>query len=181
MTSRIALLAAAVAIAPAARAADGAAKKPASHQKASAVFLRADELKWGEAPPDLPRGGQVAVLHGDPSKHAPFAIRLKAPDGYKIAPHWHSQDEQLTIISGTLTLHMGDTMATEAHDLDAGSYHFLPGKMHHSAEAKGETVVQISGMGPFDIHYLNPADNPRNATAAGGGEAAQPKAAGRRP
>ena len=61
---------------------------------------------------------------------------------------------------------MGDTMDAPAHDLAAGAYHFLPGKMHHAAEAKGETVVQIHGMGPFDIHYLNPADNPKKSAAA---------------
>jgi hypothetical protein len=44
--------------------------------------------------------------------------------------------------------------------------HFLPGKMHHAAQAKGEVVLELHGMGPFDIHYLNPADDPRKATAA---------------
>jgi hypothetical protein len=29
-----------------------------------------------------------------------------------------------------------------------------------AAEAKGETVPQLHGIGPFDIHYLNPADDP---------------------
>ncbi len=50
--------------------------------------------------------------------------------------------------------------------------------MHHAAEAKGETVIQINGTGPFDIHYLNPADDPRSAAA---GEKPARKAAGRRP
>ncbi len=164
-------------LAPAARAGD-ATKKAAHDAKAS--FLKADELQWGDAPPSLPSGGKLAVLHGDPSKKAPFAIRLKAPDGYKIPPHWHSQDEQLTVLSGTLVLHMGDTMDAAAHDLDAGSYHYLPGKMHHAAEAKGETVVQINGMGPFDIHYLNPADDPQKAAAGAKGDEPR-QAAGRRP
>ncbi len=87
-------------------------------------------------------------------------------DGYKIPPHWHSMDENLTVLSGTLVLHMGDTMDAPAHNLDAGAYHFLPGKMHHAAEAKGETVLELHGTGPFDIHYLNPADDPSKAAAA---------------
>ena len=178
MKTLLAVLVAMLALAPAARAAEAA--KKSSAKKPAATFVKADEIQWGEAPPDLPRGGQIAVLHGDPSKRAPFALRLKAPDGYTIAPHWHSQDEQLTIVSGTLTLHMGDTLDAPAHALDAGSFHFLPGKMHHAAEAKGETVVQINGMGPFDIHYLNPADNPRSASAAAKGDQT-PRAAGRRP
>ena len=177
MKALIAAVVTLLVLAPVARG-DDAAKKSNAKQRA-ATFMNADEIQWGQAPPDLPQGGQIAVLYGDPSKKAPFAIRLKAPDGYKIPPHWHSQDEQLTVIDGTLMLHMGDTMDAPAHALDAGSFHFLPGKMHHAAEAKGETVVQINGKGPFDIHYLNPADNPRNASAAGKGE--QEKRAGRRP
>jgi mannose-6-phosphate isomerase-like protein (cupin superfamily) len=145
--------------------ADDAAKSKGKAGMGAAVTINTKDIKWGEAPPDLPKGAQLAVLHGDPSKSGLFTMRLKMPDGYKIAPHWHTQDEQLTIVSGTLVLHMGDTMNSEAHGLDAGAYHFLPSKMHHAAEAKGETVVQIHGMGPFDIHYLNPADNPNPKAA----------------
>jgi len=136
------------------------AKKPKVAAKPEAVMINAKDIKWGDAPPDIPKGAQMTVLYGDPTKKGQYAVRLKAPDGYKIPPHWHTQDEQLTILQGTLVLHMGDTMTSDAHDLDAGAFHFLPGKMHHGAETKGETVVQIQGAGPFDIHYLNAADNP---------------------
>src|SRR4051812_24499761 len=134
--------------------------------KGDATTVNPAELKWGPAPPDIPKGGEMAVLHGDPSKKAPFTLRLKMPAGYKIPPHWHSNDEQLTILSGTLILHMGDTMDAPATNLTGGGFHFLPAKMHHAAEAKGETIVQLDGLGPFDIHYLNPADNPNPAAAA---------------
>src|SRR4029077_12639968 len=120
----------------------GAAKAP--------VFVNAADVKWGDAPPDLPKGAQLAVLHGDPSKNAPFTLRLKMPAGYKIPPHWHTKDEHLTIMAGTLILHMGDTRDAAATDLTGGGFHFLPGKMHHAAEAKGETIVQLDGLGPFD-------------------------------
>ena len=140
-----------------------AKKKPAMKQEA--VFITAKDVKWGEAPPDLPKGAQIAVLMGNPMKAGPYTIRLKAPDGYKIPPHWHTQDETLTIIGGTLNLMMGDHM-TNPHTLDVGAFHFLPGKMHHGAQAKGETIVQVSGMGPFDIHYINPADNPNPKAAS---------------
>jgi quercetin dioxygenase-like cupin family protein len=139
--------------------------RAADKAKAEAITINPSDLKWGDAPPDLPRGAKLAVLHGDPSKNAVFTLRLKLPSGYKIPPHWHTKDEQLTVLSGTFLLHMGDTMDAPAHELGPGAYHFLPGKMHHAAEAKGDTVLQLDGMGPFDIHYLNPADNP-NKTAA---------------
>lgn len=136
--------------------------------KTEAVFVNAAELQWGPAPPELPKGAQVAVLHGDPFKPGMFVMRLKVPAGYQIPPHWHTQHEQLTILSGTLILHMGDTMKAEPHELGPQAFHFLPGGMHHAAEAKGgEVVVQIAGVGPFDIHYVNAADNPaRNPKSA---------------
>jgi len=49
--------------------------------------------------------------------------------------------------------------------LQTGAYHFLPGKMHHAAETKGETILQLHGTGPFDIHYLDPADNPNKSAS----------------
>ena len=130
-----------------------------------ATFLNGPDMKWMAAPPELPKGAQVAVLHGDPTRPGTFVMRLKVPDGYKIAPHWHTQDEQLTIIEGTMMLRMGDSAKSEPHALEPGGFHYLPGSMHHSAEFRGPTVVQIDGHGPFDIHYLNPADRPNPQAA----------------
>lgn len=131
--------------------------------KTEPISINPSDIKWGDVPPDLPKGAQMAVLHGDPGKKAPFTLRLKMPSGYKIPPHWHTRDEQLTILSGNFVLHMGDTMDAPAHSLEPGAYHFLPGKAHHAAEVKGETILQLDGTGPFDIHYLNPADNPNKS------------------
>src|SRR5689334_18700435 len=91
--------------------------------KPESVTVNAADLKWADAPPDLPKGAQVAVLYGDPMKKGPFTLRLKMPAGYKIPPHWHTQDENLTILAGTLVLHMGDTMDAPAHDLAEGAFH----------------------------------------------------------
>jgi hypothetical protein len=135
-------------------------------EKPEAVTIKPEEMKWGPVGPNLPSGAQVAVLRGDPSKAGVFTMRFKMPDGYKIAPHWHSKDEELTVLSGNFLLSMGDKFdAATAHSLAVAAYHYLPGKMHHAAAAKGETVLEIHGMGPFDIHYLNPADDPSKAPA----------------
>jgi ChrR-like protein with cupin domain len=134
--------------------------------KEEAVLISPQDVKWGPPPPVLAKGAQLAVLHGDPSKKGPFAMRLKMPDGYKIPPHWHTNDEELTILSGTFLLSMGDKAGENVHTLEVGAYHFLPGKMHHAAAAKGEVVVEIHGPGPFDIHYLNPADDPSKKSAS---------------
>jgi len=120
------------------------------------VFVNMEQVKWGDAPPSLPKGAKLAVLQGDPSKPGPFTLRLLAPKNYRIAPHWHSQTENLTIISGTLYLGMGDKVdAKSAHALKAGGYHHLPAKQHHYAFTKAPTIVQVSGEGPFDINYLD--------------------------
>ena len=136
-------------------------------QQSAAAPTTPPELKWGPAPPVFEPGAQLAVLQGDPSKAGEeFTVRLRMPNGYKIAPHWHSNDEELTVLSGTFVLAMGDKAGENVHAMEAGAYHFLPGKMHHSAEAKGETLIEIHGIGPFDLHYLNPADDPSKTTAA---------------
>ena len=158
MTTSTPWIAAAVFALASAAAADDMTTKP--------VSVNAKDLKWSAAPPDFAKGMKMTVLYGDPTKPALFAARLQMPDGFAIAPHWHSQDEQLTVLSGTLVLHMGDTMKADPHTLEAGGFHFLPAKMHHAAETKGETIVQLQGMGPFDIHYLNPADNPNPKAAS---------------
>lgn len=125
------------------------------------VFVNAKQIKWGDAPPNLPPGAKLAVLYGDPGKAEPYTIRLMLPADYHIAPHWHTLPEQLTIISGAFYIGMGDkaNMAT-AHALLPGGFHFLPSKAHHFAATKVPTVVQVNGIGPFDINYLNPADDP---------------------
>jgi hypothetical protein len=129
------------------------------------VLINPGSIKWGDAPPSLPKGAKIAVLYGDPSKSGPFCMRLKVPAGYKIPAHWHSQAEALTVISGTFYLGMGDKMETAAtHPLMAGGFHYLPAKEHHFAISKGASIVQVNGEGPFDITYINAADDPQKNT-----------------
>ena len=129
------------------------------------VVINPGSIKWGDAPPSLPKGAKLAVLYGDPSKAGLFCIRLMAPAGYKIPPHWHSQAEALTVISGTFYLGMGDKMdATAAQPLKAGGFHYLPPKEHHFAFSNASSVVQLNGEGPFDITYINAADDPQKTT-----------------
>jgi quercetin dioxygenase-like cupin family protein len=129
------------------------------------TFINVKDTKWGDAPPTLPKGAKLAVLAGDPGKPVSFTMRLMMPANYNIPPHWHSQDENLTVVSGALYLGMGDkTEKPKARALTAGGFHFLPGKAHHYAFTKAATVVQIHGTGPFDINYLDPADDPLKKT-----------------
>ena len=91
-------------------------------------------------------------------------MRLKAPDGYKVAPHTHPTTERLTIISGTLHLGTGDKLdEVAAREMAPGSFAVLPTGMKHFAWTTGESIVQIQSEGPFKIKYVNPTDDPRNA------------------
>ena len=136
---------------------------------ADAMIMNKEDMKWGDAPPSLPKGAKLAVLYGDPGKPGQFTLRLQMPAGYKIAPHWHSQDENLTLISGTMYLGTGEKMDRKmAHALKPGAYHFLPAKTNHYAyTGKGTAVIQVSGEGPFDINWINPADDPMKMGAKG--------------
>lgn len=140
------------------------------------IYMNNADIKWGAAPPVFNKGAKMAVLSGDPGKDGPFVARLMLPANYKIAPHWHSKDEDLTVISGTMYLAEGDKLETQhAHALKGGAYHHLPAKTHHYAYSKGAAVVQINGQGPFDIVYVNPADDPSKAGAAPAAPAAAKK------
>jgi len=45
-------------------------------------------------------------------------------------------------------------------ELPVGGYALLPAEMRHYAMAKTEATVQVHGMGPFKLTYVNPADDP---------------------
>ena len=126
------------------------------------VVVQARDLKWMPAPPSLPPGAQVAVLEGDPMKSGPFTIRLRFPAGYRIPAHSHSAVERLTILSGNFMVTMGERDdPARTTTLTTGGFTVLPAGMVHHARANGATEVQLSSMGPFDIRYGNPADDPR--------------------
>jgi hypothetical protein len=131
------------------------------------VAITAAEVKWGAPPPTLAKGAMFAVVSGDPGKAGPFTIRLKLPAGYKIAPHWHPTDENVTVLSGTFALGMGEKFAAAAlKSLPAGGYGLLPAEMRHFAMAKTAAIVQVHGTGPFVLNYVNPADDPSKAPPA---------------
>jgi hypothetical protein len=72
--------------------------------------------------------------------------------------------EHVTVVSGTFNLGMGDKFDDKAGQaMPAGTFGFLPPMMKHFAWATGETVIQLHGMGPWEIVYVNPADDPRGA------------------
>jgi ChrR Cupin-like domain len=121
-----------------------------------------DQIQYGPAPAFVPPGAQLAVLEGNPmGTMGDYTVRLKMPDGYKVAPHWHPKRENVTVISGTLKVGMGDKFDEgKMMSFPAPSFAYLDPSMHHYAMASGETVVQIHGMAPLKFNYIDPNDDP---------------------
>lgn len=129
------------------------------------TILGPNEVKWSPGPPSIPPGAQAAVLYGDPGKEGLFALRLKLPKGYRLAPHTHPKPEIVTVISGTFRLGMGETAdQSKAQPLGAGSFFAMPPGMAHFAFTDEDTVIQLNATGPWSLTYVNPNDDPRKKT-----------------
>jgi quercetin dioxygenase-like cupin family protein len=126
------------------------------------VAIPADEVTFNPGPPTLPPGAEIAVLLGSPAEEGPFVIRLKFPAGYEVPPHLHPKEEHVTVISGAFGMSTG-----KMHDramaplLPEGSFVRIPAGEAHFAWTDRETVVQLNGMGPFGVEYVNAEDDPR--------------------
>jgi hypothetical protein len=120
-----------------------------------------ETIPWGPPPPFIAPGAQLAVIEGNPgAPSGDYTVRLKMPDGYRIAPHWHPLRENVTVISGTFKVGMGDTFDKDKMaSFPAGSFAFLDPDMHHYAMAAGEVIVQVHGNAPLQFNYVNPGDD----------------------
>ena len=120
------------------------------------IIVTPDSVKWMPGTGQIPATVGVAVLAGDPSNPGTFTMRLNIPDGTKFGVHYHDDTERLTVISGTFMAGLGTTFdETKMTALPAGSYCVLPAGVRHYAMAKGPTVVQLSGNGPFGMKTDN--------------------------
>lgn len=119
------------------------------------------DLKWADVP-SLPPGAKLSVIQGPLSEAKPFTMRLKFPAGYQIPAHSHTAIEHVTVISGTFNLGMGDKLDQKAtRALGPGSVAIMQPGTRHFAWTGEETVIQVHGVGPWTITYVNPEDDPR--------------------
>ncbi len=132
------------------------------------AVMQPDALKWGAAPPALPPGSEVAVLAGDPGADGSYVVRVRMPANYTVPPHTHPTDENVTVISGALHFAMGATLdKSKGEAVQPGGFFRAAKGMQHYAWSTEPTVIQIHGMGPFAIDYVNPADDPRTTATTG--------------
>ncbi len=126
------------------------------------ILYQSDKIEWQDAPASLESGAEVAILEGNPSESGVFTMRIKMPDEFYISPHSHPGVERVTVISGLFRLGSGEELDQTATELmEPGSYTSMPPGMTHYAIAEGETVIQLTSVGPWDVNYVNPADDPR--------------------
>ena len=138
---------------------------PGGAHAADALLVTPDQMKW--APVDVIPGGQLAVVSGNPAKNEPFVLEVRWPEGSKIGPHWHTQTERITILSGTGAIGMGDSLDLQrGTPMPAGAYGEMPGKMHHWFVARTALVMLIEGDGPFDVNFVRPEDDPTKKAAS---------------
>lgn len=132
---------------------------------AHAIVVHAPGIVWSDGPPSLPPGARFALLEGDPSKAVPLTFRLQFPPNYRIPPHFHSVVEHVTVLAGTLNVGMGEKADYKTGvALSAGSFAAMPEKMVHFAWTGPEGVTfQLHSVGPWDITYVDPKDDPRGA------------------
>jgi hypothetical protein len=127
------------------------------------VIVTPGQAAWQAGQPPLPPGAQVSVMDGDPAKAgAAYSIALKMPNGYRIPPHWHPMDASVVVVQGALVMGLGDKFdQSRGHEMKAGAFMRMSKGVRHYEWTKGETIVYISGLGPLDTIYVNPADNPK--------------------
>jgi anti-sigma factor ChrR (cupin superfamily) len=125
------------------------------------TFATAKDLKWNDTPA-LP-GAKLAVIEGPLNEAKPFILRLKFPANYKIPAHFHSAIEHVTVISGEFFMGVGEKFEEgKGTALKAGDVGILQAKTPHYAYTKQAAEVQVHGVGPWTLTFVNPKDDPRN-------------------
>jgi anti-sigma factor ChrR (cupin superfamily) len=125
------------------------------------TMLTPDAIQWKDAP-GLPPGTKIAVIEGPMNEAGPFTMRIKLPANSKTAAHWHPGIEHVTVLAGTFSIGLGDKLdESKVTPLPAGSIAIMQPKTNHFVVQKDEAIIQLHGIGPWQINYVNPADDPR--------------------
>jgi len=131
------------------------------------VMITDAELKWTDGPKSLPAGAKMAVLEGDPAAAGLFTLRFKLPADYKVPAHWHPADEHVTVLAGSFSMGLGEKFDEKAlKELPLAGFAVMPTGVRHFAWSKDGATIQLHGMGPWGINYVNAADDPRQTTTS---------------
>ena len=135
----------------------------AVEHKPDHIMVKPADITWKDGPASLPKGAKSAVVEGDPTKAGAFTLRIKLPANYKIPPHWHPAIEHVTVLSGSFHMGLGETFdESKASKLPVGGFAVMAIGTRHFAFTKDEATIQLHGVGPWGINYVNSGDDPRN-------------------
>lgn len=135
---------------------------PAIAQEHDHMAINPANVQWGPAPAFLPPGAEIALLDGNPHAKGQLTLRLRFPAGYEIPVHWHPTQENVTVLQGTLYAGYGDEIDRDnSVALPPGGYMAIPAHSNHFVWTQEEVVAQVDMIGPFAIHYVDPATDPR--------------------
>jgi quercetin dioxygenase-like cupin family protein len=150
---------------------DPAQAPPATAHDAMAAASGVARADAGKRPdeartiPLKPMAGDVELLYGDPEiAGQPFVMRIRELPGAKVPPHSHPVDEHITVVQGTWYFAIGAEFRHDSlQELKAGSYAFAPKGSTMFGYSPDGAVVQVHGIGPFQIHWrggLHTLDDP---------------------
>ena len=128
------------------------------------IMINPEEMEWKDGPASLEDGAQYTLIEGDWTQEGPFTARLKLPAGFRISPHTHPAIEHVTVIKGSFHMGTGTTFNKDnAMKLSVGGFAVMPIDYAHYAFTTEETIIQLHGIGPWGINYVNEEDDPRLA------------------
>ena len=146
-------------------------KKSATPAAAHNMVVEPGSEQWGDIPaaamvgtPSVEIGGtlKLAIIQGDPMQAGrTYTLRLSCSDGVKIAPHWHPTTENVTVIKGAAAVGMGSKWDDAAmKDVPVGGFFAATPQRRHFAQCKGDSILQVHGVGPFVINFVAPEEAP---------------------
>ena len=119
-------------------------------------IVHSGDLKWTP----IIKGCAIATVEGDYNAEGqPFVLRFQCADGAKVPAHWHPTDENMTVLKGSFLLGMGETFdESKLKPMNTGNFLFIPKEMRHFGKIKGDTMIQVHGVGPFKVNWVNPSE-----------------------
>ena len=124
------------------------------------VLPQADAAKYAPAP--FPPNAQQAIIVGNPKNAEAYVIRVKLAKGTKVAPHTHPNDENVTVVSGTFHIGVGEKFdEANGQAVKPGGFVSVPKGRPHFAWVSEDSIIQLHGVGPAGATFVNPADAPK--------------------
>ena len=119
------------------------------------IQMPPDKHTWVDAPPLLPPGTKMLLLEGHPRQEGMFTMRLRVPADSRMNVHWHPRDERVTVLEGLVRVGFGDSWEEGSMaEYGPGSFYLNPPLSHHFVWAVEETEIQLTGMGPWKVQFV---------------------------